>query len=141
MQICSDEYLEEIRMNTSVRSRLLNISRCMGFEQQYVFWSKSKSYLLAATSRQFRREYCGSCSVPSREKWIEIANLRAARQSGNRGAQGLLNRQQRHYSSSSQEGRRWIMKHHFKGMPTMQVRHTTISITTITSGDSPPCPP
>ena len=72
------------------------------------------------------RQFCGSCLEPMQPK----NHTGTTRSKGQKflGSQqaGLIVQQQRFYSG---EGRRWIMKQHFKGMPTPEVDLTIIIIT------------
>ena len=89
------------------------------------------------------RQFCGSCLEPMQPK-NHSGTTRSKGQNflGSQQA-GLFVQQQRFYSG---EGRRWIMKQHFKGMPTPEVdlaisRYIiiiTITIVIITSRGYPP---
>ena len=72
------------------------------------------------------RQFCGSCLEPMQTK----NHTGTTRSKGQKflGSQqaGLFVQQQRFYSG---EGRRWIMKQHFKGMPTPEVELAIIIIT------------
>ena len=85
------------------------------------------------------RQFCGSCLEPMQPK----NHTGTTRSKGQKflGSQqaGLFVQQQRFYSG---EGRRWIMKQHFKGMPTPEVELTIIIITIIiVISTSRGCPP
>ena len=123
---------EKIRMNSGAGSRLLNISRCLRQQQleQAVSSSGAKSFSRFASTRVFSRQFCESCFE---QTCVGVTCLRGPGQSdrtsqdarflgANRGQ--VSKRQERYYSRSRKEGRRWIMKQHFKGMPTFQVMIT-----------------
>ena len=85
------------------------------------------------------RQFCGSCLEPMQPK----NHTGTTRSKGQKflGSQqaGLFVQQQRFYSG---EGRRWIMKQHFKGMPTNEVDLAIIVIIiTIVISSLRRCPP
>ena len=72
------------------------------------------------------RQFCGSCLEPMQTKnHTGITRSNGQKFLGSHQA-GLFVQQQRFYSG---DGRRWIMKQHFKGMPTPEVELTNIIIT------------
>ena len=86
------------------------------------------------------RQFCGSCLEPMQPK-NHTGTTRSKGQKflGSQQAGLFVQQQQRFYSG---EGRRWIMKQHFKGMPTPEVDLTNIIITiTIVISTSRGCPP
>ena len=84
------------------------------------------------------RQFCGSCLEPMQPK-NHTGTTRSKGQKflGSQQAGLFVQQQQRFYSG---EGRRWIMKQHFKGMPTPEVELTIITITIVIS-TSRGCPP
>ena len=106
-------------MNTGAQSRLLNIGRCMKIGQrqleQTFSWSRSKFF----SSNVFRQQG-GRNSL----EYSGITSLRPQRENDASkflGAHSFSSSIQKRPYCGKQEGRRWIMKHHFKGMPTLQV--------------------
>ena len=119
-------------MNSGVGSRLFfKIGRSLGFEQlrpqAVLSCSRINGFSQFGTSSSLlRSRFCESNfeEGAARARCVGVTSFKGAPGQSNRSTllgatRGLSSRQQQRLYSS--EGRRWIMKHHFKGMPTMQV--------------------
>ena len=85
------------------------------------------------------RQFCGSCLEPMQPKNHSGTTRSKGHKFLGSYQAGLFAQQQRFYSG---EGRRWIMKQHFKGMPNPEVDLAIIIITnTIVISTSRGCPP
>ena len=112
-------------MNTGAQSRLLNIGRCMQIGQrqleQTFTWSRSNFF----SSNVFRQQGGRNSLEPGKAEYSGITSLRPQRENDASkflGAHSFSSSiQNKRPYCGKQEGRRWIMKHHFKGMPTLQV--------------------